>query len=315
MLVFLLSLMIGASNEAASAKLTPVRLLLNWVPEPEFGGYYAAAEQKIFEKHGLQVEIISGGAGAPTVQLLAANKVEFAITSGGEIVTARSRGAQVKALQAVYQTSPLIIMSHRSKGYKRIEDVFKSGTLAVEQGHAFVEYLKQKYPFTGVKLVPYTGGIGNFLNDKNFSQQGFLFSEPILARRQGAEPQVFLVADTGFNPYIEVLATNDKYLASHPQIVESMVKASREGWESYIKNPKPVNEAMAKLNKAMDLQTFHEAARDQEPLLKSSETRKNGFGWMSIERWKTMIEQLSALKITIQSPKAEDCFKNHGGNH
>ncbi len=49
---------------AACSKPAKIRLALNWKPDPQFGGFYAAP----YDKHGLDVEILPGGAGTPTVQ-------------------------------------------------------------------------------------------------------------------------------------------------------------------------------------------------------------------------------------------------------
>ena len=69
-----------------------VKLSLNWVPEPEFGGIYAAQQNGNFAKHGLDVEIVPGGAGTPTWQLVAGGKAQFAVASADEVIIARQRG-------------------------------------------------------------------------------------------------------------------------------------------------------------------------------------------------------------------------------
>ena len=56
-------LLISASSVFAAER---VKLVLNWVPEPEFGGIYAASENGAFAKHNLDVQITPGGAGTPT---------------------------------------------------------------------------------------------------------------------------------------------------------------------------------------------------------------------------------------------------------
>ena len=42
---------------------------LNWVPEPEFGGIYAARQIGAFSRHGLDVDIRPGGAGTPDLAI------------------------------------------------------------------------------------------------------------------------------------------------------------------------------------------------------------------------------------------------------
>src|SRR5262249_15098576 len=97
-------------------------------------------------------------------------------------------GADVVAIFTIYQTCPQGIMVHESRGLKSISETFKSGTLALEVGLPYGKYLKKKYGFDGVKVVPYTGGIANFLADKNFAQQCFICSEPLSAKKQGGDP-------------------------------------------------------------------------------------------------------------------------------
>jgi NitT/TauT family transport system substrate-binding protein len=57
-----------------------VRLALNWVPEPEFGGFYAAALSGHYTKAGLSVEIIPGGPGAPVLEALQDGRANMVLT-------------------------------------------------------------------------------------------------------------------------------------------------------------------------------------------------------------------------------------------
>lgn len=286
-----------------------VRIALNWVPEPEFGGIYAAQQDGHFRDNGLDVEIVPGGAGAPTWQLVGSGKVEFAIASADEVAIARTRGADIVALFTTYQTCPQAIMAHEERGLNSLADVFKSGTLAIEKGLAYAQFLEKKYGFDGVKLVPYDGGIASFLADKNYAQQCFVFSEPIAARRQGAKPEVFLVADSGYNPYTAVIIARTDYVNANKPIVDAILKSLRAGWISYLKDPKPANDFMGTLNKTMDAQTFAEAAEAQEALIVTNEMDPQQVGTMTAARWQELIAQLRELKVLDQDVKPEDCFR------
>src|SRR3954451_3133893 len=77
---------------------TKVKLALNWVPEPEFGGFYAAREGGAYLRQGLDVEIMGGGAGVPVLQMVATGRADFGTVGGDELVNARSRGADVVAI-------------------------------------------------------------------------------------------------------------------------------------------------------------------------------------------------------------------------
>nr|WP_246357269.1 ABC transporter substrate-binding protein [Pyxidicoccus fallax] len=296
----------ASTAQAAQPAPARVKLALNWVPEPEFGGFYAARESGAFARHGLEVDILGGGAGAPVQQMVATGQAEFGISGADEILTARARGLDVLPLFAVYQTSPLAIMAHASRGAKGIKDVLSSGTVALEPGLPYAAFLKKKYGFDKVKVVPYDGGVARFVADKNFAQQCFITAEPIAAKRQGATPSVFLVAEEGFNPYIAVVITRRQYWKEQPERVKAFVAAVREGWRTYLDTPGPTNALMGKLNTTMDAETFASAAETQKPLIETDETRARGLGTMSRERWEQLGQQLVDLKIIEKAPPVDE---------
>jgi NitT/TauT family transport system substrate-binding protein len=301
-----------------------VKLVLNWVPEPEFGGFYAARETGAFQRAGLDVELVPGGPGVPVLQMVSSGQAEFGIAGGDEVILARARGADVIPLFAVYQTSPLAIMAHASRGAKGIGDVLTSGTLAVEPGAPYVAFLKKKFGFDKVAVVPYDGGVARFLVEKELAQQCYITSEPIAAKRKGADPQVFLVADAGYLMYATVLITRKSVWKESPDRVRAVVRAVREGWRAYLDDPGPANAVMAKLNTTMDAETFREAAAAQKPLIevddgasgrhsapyapnpKDAQTKK--LGQMTRERWEKLGNELRDIGVIEKVPPVDEYF-------
>ena len=302
----------GTSTAASTGSgQVKVRLQLNWVPEPQFGGFYAAQQSGTYKKHGLDVDVVPGGVGTPTVQMVGAGSVEFGVVSADEVLVARARGNDVVALFAVFQTNPQGVMVHASRGFKEIGDVFKSpGTLAMQRGLPYADFLLKKYgTHSNLRIVPSPGGsLAAFLADKNFSQQCFVTSEPILAKQQGSDPQAFLVADAGYNPYTTVVATSRPYLARNRDAAKRLVEAVREGWRTYLDDPTSANQFMQSLNKTMDARTFAESAAAQKPLIDTGETKRLGLGAMTKERWQMLAQQLAELKVIEKAPPAEECF-------
>lgn len=284
-----------------------VQLALNWKAEPEFGGFYAAD----YKKQGLDVEILQGGAGTPVVQMLASGKADFGIVSADEVIIARSHGADVVALFAAYQTNPQGIMAHEERGFKSLSDVFNSeGTLALEKGLPYAQFLLKKFKTPKAKIVPYKGGVATFLTDAKFSQQCFVTSEPLVAAKKGAKVKTFLVADEGYNPYTTVMAVRGELLKKDPKLVKSMVEAVRAGWREYIAHPEAANKVMAELNKSMDAAVFKETAIAQLPLVESADSKANGVGHMTEERWKALTQQLLDLKVIDKAPDVKPMFVN-----
>lgn len=300
------------SATPAAAKLTKATLQLNWKPEPQFGGFYTAEVEKIYPRHGLDVTITPGGAGAPTVEMVGAGTVPFGIVSGDEIIRARAKGNNVVALFAVYQTNPQAIMTRAARGFKTLADVFsKPGTLAMERGLPYSDFLDKKYGFGKLKIVPSPfGDLSLYRSDANYAMQCFVTSEPLAAKATGIEPQTFLIAESGYNPYTTVLATNEKYLKENPQTVKAMVDAVREGWQGYLADPTKTNEHMGKLNTTMDAPTFKASAEAQKSLIETDDTKKSGIGSMNLERWQTLIQQLVDLKVIDKPLDAAALFRD-----
>lgn len=284
-----------------------IRLALNWKPDPQFGGFYAAP----YRAHGLDVEILPGGAGTPTIQMVGAGSAEFGVVSADELVVARSQGNDVVALFAVFQNNPQGIMVHASRKLASLADLLEAGgTLGLQRGLPYARLLEKKYGFHKVKIVPSPGGdISAFLADKNFAQQCFIMSEPLTARHQGADVQVFPVSDAGYNPYTTVLTTSGNSLRKNPDRAKAMVAAVREGWRAYLDDPKPANRRMNQLNPSMAPQVFVEVAEAQKPFIETDVTVRNSLGSMTRDRWETLIAQLKELGDIQQAPAAEDCYR------
>lgn len=287
---------------------TQVKLALNWKPEPQFGGFYTAQMNGEFSKQGIDATILPGGSGTPTAQMIDNGRVEFGIVSADELVSIRAKGGDIVALFAVYQTNPQGILTHEARGFKSLKELLESsGTIAWQAGLPYVAHFKKTYDLSKLRQVPYQGGLP-FLKSADFAQQCFVTSEPLLAASQGHKVKTFLIAESGYNPYTTVLVTRRDYLTKNPQIVEKVTKAVQDGWAEYLKNPTPTNDMMRKLNPAMDAKTFAESADAQKPLIETEETKTNGLGSMTKERWQQLIAQLLEYKVIDKEVKPEDCF-------
>lgn len=289
--------------------LAETQIALNWKAEPQFGGFYQAATAK--ENKDLGLKIIEGGSGTPTIQMLTFGKVDFAIVSAEEILISNEKNPKnpVVAVFAVFQTNPQVWITKKDRGLKSIAEIMaQPGIVAAQSGLTYAQYLKKKYPSAKVNWVPYTGGISGLLNQKNYTQQGFLTSEPLLAEAKGLTVSTFLIADEGFNPYTTVVAVRKADLEKNKAAIKKVVSAIKKGWQDYLKDPKATNEMMAKINKSMDAQTFQKSADAQKPLIETKDITADKIGTMSEERWTTLIKTLSDLKVINKQLMAKDQF-------
>jgi len=284
-----------------------VRLALNWFPEAEHGGFYAAQLQGYFADEGLEVEILPGGPGSPVVQQVARGSVEFAVATADQIPLGRAQGANVVATMAAIDDSPRCFLVRKSSGIQRL-DQLKDITLAMSSGRAFAEYLKANVPLEGVRIVPYDGGIAELLRNENFAQQGYEFSEPFLAQSQGLKVQVLPLRDLGYNPYASLLITSDQLNEEKPELVAAVTRACRRGWKHYLQSPEQTNKHLQQLNPELTPGMLQFATEAIRPL---TIVDQDAFGQMKPERWETLISQLEALAlIPVGSVSAEACYVN-----
>jgi NitT/TauT family transport system substrate-binding protein len=290
---------------ATAGPKTDVTLQLNWVPEPEFGGFYAAAHKGLYTRAGLDVSIVAGGAGVPTWNMVATGKVPFAIASADEVIRARLQDAGIVALYAVYQTNPQALMVHEDSGVSSLGEIFTSGKIArviMEPGLPYGRWLQKQYGFDKIEVAQYGGNLSLFLQDKKAAQQCFVFSEPVSAAEQGVEVTAFSIGESGFNPYTAVVITSEAYLKENPQAVELFVRASRAGWKAYLENPEPTNEYMKSQQATMSMEAMKRAAELQKPYIVTDETTANYLGYMTEERWRALAEQLVTLGEIEKAP-------------
>ncbi|MEW4564010.1 ABC transporter substrate-binding protein [Bremerella sp. JC770] len=287
------------------AARTDVKLALNWFPEAEHGGFYAAQLNGYFAEEGLNVQIIPGGPGSPVIQQVARGTIEFGVATADQIPLGRAQGANVVATMAAIDQSPRCFLVHEESGINSLEEL-QDVTLAMNSGRAFSEYLKKHVPLKNVRVVPYDGSIAAFLRDKKFAQQAYEFSEPFLAKQEGANVRVLPIRAIGYNPYASLLFTSDKFKNDHPELVAKMTRACRKGWQAYLSEPAKTNEHLQSLNPELTPGVLEFGVQAIVPL---TTVDQEDFGQMKLDRWKKLVEQLVDVGLIDQDAvKPEDCF-------
>jgi NitT/TauT family transport system substrate-binding protein len=106
----------GGSSASTSAsgggELTPVSLQLQWAPQAQFAGYFAAVEQGYYEAQGLDVEIIDGGPDVIPQQVGSAEDgPEFTISWVPKVLEARESGSDLVDIAQIFQRSGTLSVS------------------------------------------------------------------------------------------------------------------------------------------------------------------------------------------------------------
>lgn len=282
--------------EEPAAKNRPVKMALNWYPEPEFGGFYDALLRGEYQKRGLDVTILPGGPGAPVLELLASQQTDVAITGADDLLVRRSKGLEAVAIFPGFQDYPGGLMVHPG-GPSRLEDI--SGQVAMEQGSPFQQYLSKKYGWDGkVTLVPNTGSLGPFVADPKAIQQAYITSEPCQAAAQKVEVQFLPGRDAGWNPYASLAAVRSSDV--NERWVKDFRDASLEGWKHYLEDPSTANAEIVKLNPNMAPAFMDCVVERQKPYVSG----KDGVGVMTEARWNEIAAALQSVGTTVDAKGA-----------
>ena len=249
-LLVLVAFGLAMSGSADAQALQKIVFATDWLAEAEHGGYYQAVAEGTYRKHGLDVEIRAGGPQVNGLQLLAAGQIDIAMADALQVMSAIEHDVPLVAIAATFQKNPTVIITH--PGVKRLEDLKgKPIAIGAASNTTFWPWLRQKYRFTDDQKRPYGFSVQPFLADRSLSQQGFVTSEPFSIEQSGVRPNVFLLADYGYPPYSETLVVTRKTLDGRRDALERFIRASAEGWKSYLANPAAGNALIRKANPQM----------------------------------------------------------------
>ena len=284
-----------------AAALTPVKLALNWYPEPEFGGFYEGVLGGHYAQAGFEVEIVPGGPGAPTLELLTAGRAQAAVTDAADLLVKRQRGVKAVGAWPAFQLNPQGLMVHAASGITAIDQVPPGATVAIEQGAPFQQFLWARLGWEGsVRPVPYGGSVGPFIADPGFIQQAFITAEPCAARAKGAEITFLKGSDVGWNPYGTLVAFADP----PPPWADRFVAATQAAWEAYMTAPARANAAIAQANDQLDPGLLACITDAQRPFV----TGSDGLGVMTQARWDTIARDLVGIGLLPDGATADGAW-------
>jgi NitT/TauT family transport system substrate-binding protein len=295
-LVTLVSAVISFAVHAAEPD--KITFATDWLAQAEHGGFYQAVAEGTYKKHGLNVTIRMGGPQVNGLQLLAAGQLDVVMGDALQVLSAVEQNVPVTAIAATFQKNPTVIIAH--PGVTKLEDL-KGTPIAVSAASntTFWPWLKQRYGFTDNQKRPYAFSVQPFLVDKNLSQQGFATSEPFSIEKGGVRPVVFLLAEQGYPPYSEVLAVRRDALASRADALKRFVRASAEGWRSYLANPAPGNALIKRDNPQMsdELLAYGHRKMQEFAIVTGTDTSTQGLLTMTDKRWQQTLEFLRAAGL------------------
>ncbi len=112
----------GSTEDSGSDELTSVKLQLQWLPQGQFAGYFAAVDQGYFEEEGLDVEIIPSGGDIVPQDALANGDVDYAIAWVPKALGSIEAGAEITDIAQIFQRSGTLQVSWADSGIDSVAD-------------------------------------------------------------------------------------------------------------------------------------------------------------------------------------------------
>ncbi|XAH23661.1 ABC transporter substrate-binding protein [Xylophilus sp. GW821-FHT01B05] len=293
---FLALALAAASAAQADEKFV---YMTNWYAQAEHGGFYQALATGLYKKAGLDVSIKMGGPQVNAIQIVAAGQADCVMGSSDlQVMQVRAGGVPLTTVAAFFQKDPQVLIAHED--VTSLEQL-KGKTLLIGQAAnlSFWPWLKAKYGFTDNQTRPYTFNIQPFVADKNTAQQGYLTSEPFAIQKAGVKANVLMFSDQGYPAYATTISCMDKTLKDRSKAVAAFVKASAEGWKSYLADPAPANALIKKDNPNMtDEQLAYSVAKLNEMrMITGGDAATQGIGTITEARSKASYDFLVSAKL------------------
>ena len=275
----------------------------NWLAQAEHGGFYQAMLDGTYSACGLDVSIMQGGPQVSGRPLLLAGKIDFYM--GGNMLQAFDAVQQdipLRVVAATFQKDPQVMMSHPGQGLDTWGDLPKAEQYIVgdEGAQSFLLWMNAEFGFDPAKRVPYTFNAAPFIANPKSIQQGYVTSEPYaVAKEGGFQPNVFLLADNGFNAYATTIEAMQETIDKRPEVVQCFVDGSAKGWYKYLYGDNSAaNAAIKKDNPDItDEQiAFSIAQLKKYGIVDSGDAEKLGIGAMNDERVQDFYDKMVKAK-------------------
>lgn len=288
----------AASLVTVASAADKVTFGTNWVAQAEHGGFYQAVADGTYAKYGLDVTIRPGGPQANNRLLLPVGKIDFLM--GGNMLQAFSAVEQeipTIVVSAIFQKEPQVLLAHPGR-FKDFEDLKNAEAMLLGKGglNSYYRWMIAAFGFSEDNVRPYTYNAAPFIANKNAVQQGYVTSEPFAIEREGGfSPDVFVIADEGYDTYSTTIETHTDLVKNKPDLVQRFVDASAIGWYNYIYNDNSAANALIKKdNPDMpdDQLAYSLAKMKQYGIVDSGDSLTMGIGAMTDARQKSFFDKM-----------------------
>lgn len=238
-------LLVGAAgcggSDAEPGAPVGATLVLDFTPNAVHSGIYAAKAEGYYRDAGIDLTVRQPGESTDAPKLLEAGRADFAILDIHDLGIARERGLDLVGVMPIVQRPLAAVIAAEGVDRPRALQGHTVGVTGLPSDEAVVDSEVSADGGDPAKVKRVTIGfnaVSSLAADKIDAVTGFWNAEGVALRARGVPVHVFKVDRYGAPPYPElVLTTSGKTLRDDPELVESMVDATRRGYAFAVDNP------------------------------------------------------------------------------
>jgi putative hydroxymethylpyrimidine transport system substrate-binding protein len=243
---------------AAGVPRQSLTVMLDWFPNADHVGLYEALANGDFTKAGLDVHVRFPTDPATPLQLLAAGKVDVAISYEPELLLARDEGEPLVAIGAIVQRPLTSIVSlgdrHITSPAQLRGKTIGDAGIPYQQDYLTTILQRAGVPASSVKEVNVGDNlVPAMLSGRVDATLGAYWNyEAIELQQMGRRTNVIHVEDAGVPNYDElVLVVREDTIANQTNVLRRFVQALGRGYEAVRSNPQAGVDALVAANPSL----------------------------------------------------------------
>jgi putative hydroxymethylpyrimidine transport system substrate-binding protein len=313
-LVLAATLAVDACGERKEPTTTPARqsltLMLDFFPNADHAGIYAAQGQGDFARAGLDVRIRTPSDPAAPLKLLQAGKVDLAVSYEPELLLARDHGARLVAVAALVQ-KPLTSIMSVGKGAigdpRRLEGR-TVGTAGIPYQSAYLEAILSRAGVApgrvrevnvGFNLVP-----AMLTHRVDATLGAFWNYEGIQLAQQRKHPQIIRVDRAGVPTYAElIIVAREDDVRKRGARIRRFLRALAQGHEALRRDPQTGVRPLLRANHDLDARLQLASVKATLPIFFPSDPNRP-FGFMDPREWIAYGEWMERNHLLHSPPAA-----------
>lgn len=301
------------ATAAAPAALTKIKVALDWTPNTNHTGLYAAKELGYYEEEGLDVEIVQpGAAGADT--MVTSGEAAFGISAQEALTLARLQGVPLVSIAAIIQHNTSGFAAPKDRNITSPKD-FEGKTYGGWGSPAEEAAMKAIMDPEGgdvkkVKLVN-IGEADYFTAVKRDIDFAWIFYAwtGIEAELRGEPLDMLYLKDYApqLDYYTPILTTSEKVIADQPELVKAFLKATSKGYQYAIDQPEEAAAILTKAVPDLDPELVLASQKWLSPKYTDDAAR---WGEQKAEVWQNYSDWMYNLKLLDQPLDVDSTFTN-----